>query len=352
MNKKDEELMAQYADSIENKQSETPDSISIPTENTGGIGMPDKVAKLRAQQMEHEEEYNRYTMDELHEQKKQQIQEDAINRGTTLAPIRMEDLPSKGLFYPKGTEIWIQPVRLKDIKRWTSMDETDPQDVNLKMQNILESCCKVSYGANSMVSGNWKDLIDIDRLYLIVAIHDYSFQQGKNDIMVKIDEKNDVAIRKENINYIKFSDKLMKFYDDQKRCFRFPVRNKEAFSETGGMMEIYMPKIGVANWLVDYMTTNEQRKDNYDRDMVVYANMLIKDWRGLNIDKYYKLIEKTDAWGSYEWTLISKIRDIIQDAVMTPTVTYKDNGGVEREARLSFRNGFKGIFQQSLDIDL
>ena len=67
---------------------------------------------------------------------------------------------------------------------------------------------------------------------------------------------------------------------------------------------------------------------------------------------YYDLVEKTSDWGTYEWTLISKVRDIIVNAAGNPTITYIDNGGAEREVPLYFRNGLKSLFQVELKIDL
>ena len=50
--------------------------------------------------------------------------------------------------------------------------------------------------------------------------------------------------------------------------------------------------------------------------------------------------------------LISKIKDIFSEVSLTPYITYKDSGGVEREAPLNFRDGLKSLFQQRLEIDL
>jgi len=330
-----------------------PDNAVMPKDRrqNEGVGDADAVNELRRQQQERYDENNARSLDDIHADRARQIREEAIQSGTTLAPIRVEDLPSQGLFYPEGTRIYIRPATLNDIKRWTSMDEGDAQDINEKVQNILESCCKLSYGPDSFVRADWKDLIDIDRMYLIFAIHDYTFQQGTNDIYIKVDENHNVRLDKDNVDFIKFSDKLMDFYNPNKRCFSFPVRKTSAFADTDGKMDIYMPKIGVANWIMDYMRACETRKDNYDKDMAVYANLLIRDWRGLNKDKYYELVNKTSEWGTYEWTLLAKVKDIIVNATMTPRLKYMD-GGIEREVRVSFRDGFKGIFEQPLDIDL
>ena len=158
-------------------------------------------------------------------------------------------------------------------------------------------------------------------------------------------------MKKENVKFIEFPEKLMKFYNEEKRCFSFPVENKALFAN--GMMDIYMPTIGVSDWLRDYMLAANQRRDNIDQDFLSYASILISDWRNLtSVDAYYNLIDSTTDWGTYEWSLISKVRDIIVGAAGNPTITYVDKGGVEREVPLYFRHGLKSLFQVELDIDL
>lgn len=316
------------------------------------IGDDEDVNALRKLSKQRHEEYNSVTNEELHEEIGARIRKEAIDAGTTLAPIALEDLPSRGLFYPDGTRIYISAAKLSDIKRWTSMDDTNTSDINDKIQNILESCARISFGPDSPVRASWKDIVDVDRLYILFAIHDRTFPKGQNDIMVKINENDNVILNKDNVAYVEFSEKLMNYYNPERKCFCFPVKNKKAFAKTNGMMEIYVPKLGVSEFIMNYMQACEQRHDNYDRDMIIYANLLIRDWRGLSVDKYYDILESTQEWGVYEWSLISKVRDIILNSTMNPVLKYKDEGGVDRETQLSFRNGFKSLFQLELDIDL
>lgn len=346
-----ESELAQYAASVEGADA-AKDSIEMPAQQTNSIGSAENVAKLREAAQAAQAEREAISNAELKEEVNKRVRQEAINKGTTLAPIPVDQLPSKGMFYPVGTQIYINAATLNDIKRWTSMDETDSSDILEKMQSVLESCCKITFGGDSLVRANWKDILDIDRLYLLFAIHDYTFPQGHNDIRVKLNEKDDVILRKENVKYVQFSDKLMKYYDEKLRCFVFPVRNTAAFAKTDGKMRIYMTNIGVATFFTDYIRTCEQRQDSYDKDFIQYAPLLIKDWRGLNNDKYFDLIDSTYEWGTYEWSLISKIVSVLKESSITPVLQYKDAGGTEREAPLNFRDGFKGIFQQSLDIDL
>lgn len=349
----DESEMAAYAQSIEGTQIT---EMSMPAEDA-----PKVEEKKEEKQPTIEQQHDLVGMQmraqskssaEAHAEREEEIRKESEEHGIGNAIVPVESLPSKGLFYPVGTRIYIRSASLGDIKRWSAMNEDDVQDVMEKMEAIFESCCVVNFGPDCMKRARYKDILDLDRLYILFAIHDWTFPSGKNDVKLKITEKDDIIMRKENVKFIEFPEKLMKFYNEQKRCFSFPVDKTSLFKETDGKMDIYMPTIGVSDWLKDYMISANQRRDNIDQDFLSYASLLIPDWRNLNVDYYYDLVEKTSDWGTYEWTLISKVRDIIVNAAGNPTITYIDNGGVEREVPLYFRNGLKSLFQVELKIDL
>ena len=349
----DESEMAAYAQSIEGSQIT---EMSMPAEDA-----PKVEEKKEEKQPTVEQQRDLVGMQmraqvkstaEVHAEREEEIRKESEERGIGNAIVPVESLPSKGLFYPVGTRIYIRSASLGDIKRWSAMNEDDVQDVMEKMEAIFESCCVVNFGPDCMKRARYKDILDLDRLYILFAIHDWTFPSGKNDVKLKITEKDDIVMKKENVKFIEFPEKLMKFYNEQKRCFSFPVDKTSLFKETDGKMDIYMPTIGVSDWLKDYMISANQRRDNIDQDFLSYASLLIPDWRNLNVDYYYDLVEKTSDWGTYEWSLISKVRDIIVNAAGNPTITYIDKGGVEREVPLYFRNGLKSLFQVELKIDL
>ena len=349
----DESEMAAYAQSIEGAQIT---EMSMPAEDA-----PKVEEKREEKQPTVEQQRDLVGMQmraqvkstaEVHAEREEEIRKESEERGIGNAVVPVESLPSKGLFYPVGTRIYIRSASLGDIKRWSAMNEDDVQDVMEKMEAIFESCCVVNFGPDCMKRARYKDILDLDRLYILFAIHDWTFPSGKNDVKLKITEKDDIVMKKENVKFIEFPEKLMKFYNEQKRCFSFPVDKTSLFKETDGKMDIYMPTIGVSDWLKDYMISANQRRDNIDQDFLSYASLLIPDWRNLNVDYYYDLVEKTSDWGTYEWSLISKVRDIIVNAAGNPTIRYIDKGGVEREVPLYFRKGLKSLFQVELKIDL
>lgn len=354
MSKKDEQLEAfakqAEADAKINENplitNEQPGSIT--NMNLGTIGRSDATEKLKQEAAAKLDEYNQKSTEQAHQERVQELQEHNRTAGHGFLPIRVSDLPSKGLFYPEGTRVNIKAATLGDIKHWSATDETDLTSIDEALNNILESCCFVSFPEETGRYANWKDLKEIDRLYIILAIHDFTFPGNNNALKIQVAETKDVVLKKDNVEFIKLNDKLMKFYNHDKRCFSFPVKAK---CYESGYMDIYIPNQGVTKWIRDYVTTRLNRQEGYDKDFASIAALLIPDYRGLNNDKYYELIDFTANWTPYEWALITKVRRIIETAV-TPVFKYKDEGGMERESPLNFRGGIKAIFQPSLDLDL
>ena len=351
MAKKEDEL-AKYAmetegqDSIQNPEPKEPASLS--SINMGAVGRPEATEKLRQEAAEKLKQLNEKSVEQEHQERVAELQEYNRSGGRGFLPIKVEDLPTKGMFYPEGTRIFIKAATLGDIKHWSTTDETDLSSIDDGLNSIIESCCQVVFPEDTGKYANWRDLKEVDRLYIVLAIHDFTFPGGKNDLKVQIAETTDVVVKKDNIEFVKFSDKLMNFYNPDKRCFSFPVHAK-CFE--GGFMDIYIPSEGVTKWIKDYVTTRINRQEGYDKDFVTIAALLIPDHRGLNNDKYYALIDSTAEWTPYEWSLITKVRRIIETAV-TPKLKYKDESGAEKESPLNFRGGIKAIFQPSLEIDL
>ena len=313
------------------------------------IGRPEALEKLK-EQAESKTTYLRENPNEkVHNERVAELQDYNRSGGRGMLPIALDSLPTKGMFYPIGTTIHIKAASLNDIKHWSITDETDLSAVDDALNSIVESCVNIAFPPEDKRFANWKDLKEIDRLYIILAVHDFTFppEQG-NDIKVTINETKDVTVKKDNLEFIKFGDKIMKYYNPVERCFCFPTK---ARCFNGEDLHIYIPCVGVTRWIKDYVQTRRQRQEGFDQDFINIAALLIKDHRGLNQDTYYDLIDSTAEWTAYEWALVSKVRRVIETAI-TPKMIYKDEQGVVKESPLNFRGGIKAIFQPSMDIDL
>lgn len=292
---------------------------------------------------------NSTSVEEEHNQRVAELQEHNRSNGAGFVPIPVKDLPTKGYFYPVGTKIYAKAASLGDIKHWSLMDDTDLSAVDDGINSIIESCITIVFPTSYEKNATWRDLKEIDRLYLVLAVHDFTFPPSSgNDIRVNINETANVLVQKDNIEFIKFGDKLMKYYNPDKLCFSFPAKAK-CFK--GGTLDLYLPACGVTRWIKEYLQARQQRQEGYDEDFLSIAALLIPDHRGLNTDKYYEIIDSSAEWTAYEWALISKVKKVIETAI-TPKLHYKDEAGADKEAPLNFRGGFKAIFQPNLDIDL
>lgn len=280
------------------------------------------------------------SMKEAHAMREEEIRQEVRDNGMGFLDLPLDLLPTGGIFYPEGTKIYVRAASGGDIRHWSMTDETDVSAIDDALTYIIERCMKISF-PNGMAT--WKDLKEIDRFYVILAIRDFTFTEGNNELKIKVTENKEIPVHKDDISFIDISDKMMRYYNMEKRCFTFPVKNPQV-----GSIDIYMPCVGVTQWLKDYMRRKQQRQEQFDQDFITIAPMLIPDYRKLNDSSYGEILRDTMNWGPYEWSLVSKVKSVLQEAI-TPKLVYKDESGAEAETPLNFQGGIKAIFNINLD---
>lgn len=252
-------------------------------------------------------------------------------------PIDVKNLPTKGMFYPIDTKIWVRSATGGEIKHWSTMNVEDIVNVNDTLNYIIEKCCKISIPGNEHVGGNWRDLIDVDRLYILLAIRDFTWPAGENELKIPISETSEIVILKDNINFVEFPDEIMKYYSEEERCFKLKFKN-------GKIINMYLTSLGVANWLNSYVQQKQQSKEQFDKDFLLFAPLLIKNYRKLSKRAYEQLVEESNKWSIGEWSTISHFRDILMKQSSEPELIYNDENGAEQKIPLTFRGGIKSIF--------
>ncbi len=251
--------------------------------------------------------------------------------------IDVKSLPTMGLFYPEGTEISIRAARGGEIKHWSTMND---QDVNQLSQvddilnYIIEKC--VSVKLPGIVGGNWKDLKDVDRFYLLLAVREFTFIDGENELMVPISEGKDVPVTKEMIDFIKIPEEIMRYYDSAARCFCFKLK-------TGKTINMYIPSLGSTQWLKNYAQAKANAREGFDTDFILYAPMLIGDFRRLSQRAYEEMVTESQHWSTAEWSLIAHVRDTLT-AAAEAKITYQNEDGADVNVPLTFRGGIKALF--------
>jgi len=307
-----EEKLKEFAERIENSNAQS----TVSKINTPSVGAP-------IQDMSN--------VQKPWEKSPEQVQF-ANQLGWQKLPI--QDLPTQGLFYPEGTEILIRAATAGEIRHWSTLNEENLSVLDDMLNYVLERCAKIKY-PNAAIS-SWKDIKEIDRFYILLAIREFTFVNGENKLQVKTSETTKIDVTKDMVQYITFDERLMRYYSPVERMFVLQFKN-------GKKMKVTLPSVGVTNWLKNYITRKRQLNEIIDEDFISFAPFVILDWKGLSDDNYSKIIMESHNWTAAEISLLTEIRRIFMDTV-DPVVKYKDEEGGERTVPLSFQGGIKSIF--------
>lgn len=250
-------------------------------------------------------------------------------------PITMSDLPSQGIFYPINTRILIKAASSEEILHWSLLDESSPVVLDENLNWMLEKLTQVQMPGKR---ATYKDLLDLDRLYIIFAISEYTFKNGENKIMAQVKHDNGdvekVQITKDSIKLFEIPEKLQRFYSYDKRCFTFDIE--------GETIDLSMPCIGLSKFLYDLRQSAEREGKSIDMDALRYALFIFKDWRGMTEARFKELSIDRRGWSVKKISLLSKFVDLMAGAI-NPQMTVMTSAG-EVTQQLNFQGGFKSLF--------
>ena len=100
--------------------------------------------------------------------------------------LNLSELPSGGRFYRKDFEIAIRAARVNEIRDFSTIDETNMKDIDEKVNSLLVSCTKILYGSQR---GSYKDILEEDRIYVILKIRELTFKDGEQKLMMPVKGK-------------------------------------------------------------------------------------------------------------------------------------------------------------------
>lgn len=251
--------------------------------------------------------------------------------------IPVASLPTRGMFYPEGTEISIRAARGGEIKHWSTMNDQDLNQLSQVddiLNYIIEKC--VSVRIPGVLGGNWKDLKDVDRFYLLLAIREFTFINGENELLVPLSEGKDMPVTKDMIDFIQIPEEIMKHYDSELRCFSFTLKSGRTF-------HMYIPSLGATQWLKSYAQAKANAREGFDTDFILFAPMLIGDFRRLSQRAYEEMVTDSQGWSTSEWSLIAYVRDALT-AAAEAKIKYQNEDGADVTVPLTFRGGIKALF--------
>ena len=253
--------------------------------------------------------------------------------------VHAEDLPSKGMFYPRDVEIQIRPAKVAEIRHFSTLQERDLFDVDEKLNNIVQNCTKIRTKTRVM---SWKDLLEEDRIYIILAIRALTFSKGENKLQVKkncgdCNTENTIEIANDNLQFNSIPDDLMKYYDEFQRVLS--IQTKSA-----GVIYMKPPTIGVMQTITKYIREKERNGDNWDKAHVQILPYIQHEWRGFTERDIFNSEVDFQGWDDTKYTLHYRLAEKVKVGVKPDVACTCKSCGAEVTAAINFRGGIKDLF--------
>lgn len=254
--------------------------------------------------------------------------------------VPLESLPTKGMFYPDGSRLLIKPASVSIIRHFSTVDDTNPLELNDAFDYILENLVRFSI---PNMHQSYKNLKDIDKLSVILHVRDATFKNGESKIVSdiscscgKVDEK---VLHWNDFEFFTFTSDLMKYYNPNAKIFQIQFQN-DMESDIG----LTLPSIGIRNFIQKYVTNRIRQKKTYDRAFANIAPFIMDDWMNINDNVYEGELENSGSWSTNQFAAFIRVIDLIKKSTVSRIKHKCSNCGAEVTAPSSFRGGIKSLF--------
>ena len=248
----------------------------------------------------------------------------------------LDDLPSKGMFYPGDCSLKIRSAKVAEIRHFSTIDETNYIDMEEKLNAIIESCVIMESKSKRL---SYKDICEEDRIILLLKVRDLTFPEPENQIILKgkttKGKKHDVELSIQNLIPNEIPEEISKYYDSQKRLFN--IKTKSA-----GIIEMRPPSIGVMQEVTKYLKDRQESGLEFDRAFLQVLPYIVSDWRSLNPKKIFEMEVDYKSWSEKKFMLVYRLAEKMKIGVNT--ILEKEIEGEIVKAPLEFPGGIKSLF--------
>lgn len=257
-------------------------------------------------------------------------------------PMDIQNLPSKGRFYPINITISIRSALTKEIEHWSTMIENNPLDVDRHINDIINSCCIVKSGTRQM---SYADLLEGDKIFILIAIKDRTFLESENVLNLtipcrKCGHENKRELKNNIIDVNSECDEdLEKYYSEEHRCYIIKTKSY-------GEIAIHPPRAGVMEFILNYSIEREQKKKPWSKSLVTLLPFLTIDSKSLSDKKMIEWEAEMMTWGKdgKKYALLYRMCEKIKIGI-NPDIHIKcDNCSAEVTTPFDFPNGIKSLF--------
>lgn len=248
-----------------------------------------------------------------------------------------ETLPSRGKFYPADSVIKIRSAKAAEIRHFSTMDENNYIDMEEKLNSIVESCTQMTSGKTRM---SYKDILEEDRIILLLSIRDLTFPEPENKLMLKgktekTKKQVDIELSIRNLVPTEIDEEIERYYDEKARTYIIKTRS-------AGEVRMHPPCIGVMQEITQYLKDRQEKEQDFDKAFMQVLPYIQSDWRTLNLNKIFQLEVDYKSWDEKKFMVIYRLAERMRIGVSTELETTFEGETVK--APLDFPGGIKSLF--------
>jgi hypothetical protein len=261
-----------------------------------------------------------------------------LNEKMGYIPFNIQNMPSQGRYYRNDMSISIRAARVAEIRDFSTMDENNLFDVDEKLNNILATCVRVDFGGRR---GSYKDILEEDRLYVILSVRELTFKSGENKLIMKAKCKqcshdNEYELRTNTLQYYDASE-LDKYYDNDMKAYVFATK-------TEGSVIMCPPTIGVMRVVTDFIKGKEEKKEKWDKSFLQVLPYLHREWRGFDDKAIFQMNVEFNGWSEKKFSIVYRLAEKIRIGVKQELNMLCANCDAEVTVPVTFPGGVKSLF--------
>lgn len=250
--------------------------------------------------------------------------------------VDMDSLFSKGRFYPQDTKISIRSAKVAEIRHFSTMDETNLFDIEEKLNGIVKGCARIESPTKKL---SYKDLLEEDRIAIILAIRDLTFPEAENKLMLKAENSygvtQDVELATQNLMGTSIPEEIEKYYDAVARCFRIQTKSS-------GEILMRPPSIGVMEIVTKYIKEQQESRKRWDQSFVQILPYIQLDWRGFNTKEVFNQEVAFQGWNEKKYMVMYRLAEKMKIGAQ-PEMEVDVDGELVK-LPLDFPGGIKSLF--------
>jgi hypothetical protein len=253
-------------------------------------------------------------------------------------------LPSKGFGYPNGFEIAIRAADVKEIRQYSTVDDSDRIDLDEKLNAILNKCMNIRWEGGMLES---YDLWYEDRFFVIMSIRDMTFTKGENRILLPVTKNctkpdcevaDKIELKSNLLDSFELDGEILKRYSSDSYSFKFIPK------DGGPEMNLYIPTVGVTTVCRKIIKDKKLKGKKYDESFANVATFIIPDWRGLDERIYDQYERASNEWTPLQFSIADQIGQRINFATKSRIYSKCTSCGGEVTAEITFPRGYRSLF--------